>query len=208
MKAMKRWRSVVLEAGLVCATSVRGQGQAVVPASNAVETIESSALRVEVKTNPYSFLVLEKSSEEVQARGDGRDKVYDERLHSAGSYGCISRKRLVESNVAAGGDFGAGAGELLVCETGSVTGAVVVQQRNSGGNAGRVCRSGRACVRNLGDAVWRKHTPPGRCELFECAGAVLCDVEKIRRVRGDGGKREICRGCGRQDEFFRFSIRN
>ena len=71
MKAMKRWRSVLLEAGLVCATSVRGQGQAAVPASNAVETIESSALRVEVKTNPYSFRVLEKSSEEVQLAETG-----------------------------------------------------------------------------------------------------------------------------------------
>jgi len=50
---------------------VRGQGQAAVPASNAVETIESSALRVEVKTNPYSFRVLEKSSEEVQLAETG-----------------------------------------------------------------------------------------------------------------------------------------
>ena len=64
MRAMKRRGWAVL-AALVCGTSGRAQGQASVPASNAVEAMESSSLRVEVNTNPYSFRVLEKSNDEV-----------------------------------------------------------------------------------------------------------------------------------------------
>jgi alpha-D-xyloside xylohydrolase len=64
MKLTRMSKFVAYTLWLASAVALRAQGQAAIPASNAIETIESSALRVEVKTNPYSFRVIEKSSGE------------------------------------------------------------------------------------------------------------------------------------------------
>lgn len=56
-------------AALVCAATTRAQTQA--QTSNAMEALESSALRVEISTNPYSYRVIEKSSGEVLVAESG-----------------------------------------------------------------------------------------------------------------------------------------
>src|SRR5262249_9069633 len=61
MRVVKSLRWFACAVLLPCATGICAQNQA----ANATETLESSALRVELNTNPYSYRVIERSSGEV-----------------------------------------------------------------------------------------------------------------------------------------------
>ncbi len=67
MRARKLAKYFVWAILLVCGTGTWAQA----PATNATETIESSALRVELNTSPYSYRVMEKSSGEVLVAESG-----------------------------------------------------------------------------------------------------------------------------------------
>ncbi len=67
MRARKLAKYFVWAILLACGTGTWAQA----PATNATETIESSALRVELNTSPYSYRVMEKSSGEVLVAESG-----------------------------------------------------------------------------------------------------------------------------------------
>jgi alpha-glucosidase (family GH31 glycosyl hydrolase) len=61
MRVIKSWKFLAYVILLACGTRACAQNQA----ASVVETMESSALRVELNTSPYSYRALEKSSGEV-----------------------------------------------------------------------------------------------------------------------------------------------